>query len=286
MKVKIAVLLFYLFCVTFSYGQQNSDSATIRFNNWILSADSILPSLQLDTLRGKIQTLYTKGHKLRAQTIQSLVEHCVAFYEQKLPKIKFTVQLVILDKTDWNKLAIYPPYGMPNNVPKMNRIFIAADKKAVGKLFGQTDTLPDNELSDFDYIVLHELGHNFFLRLNNTDTKKSWANEFLASYFAICYLKDSKSKKGLPQIDQTNFQPQHKTLEDFDNLYSEINPQNYAWYQGKFQELGYKLYTRFGITLIKDFIDNFKTNGKNLDPITLLKQLAPDITKQFLEQMK
>jgi hypothetical protein len=283
MQVKILIAL-CLLCTFSSYGQQNPDSAAAQENKWKQRFDSSLTSLHVDTLEGKIKTLYSKNYRLRAETIQLLVENCAKYYEQKFPDVKFTAELLLLDSNNWKKLPIAIPYGMPSSM--RNKLLIAADKKAVGKLFGQTDTLPDNQLSDFDYIALHELGHNFLFRLIDTDTKQRWANEFLASYFAICYLNDTKSKKGLPQINRTEFQPKHKTLEDFERLYSGVGAQNYAWYQGKFQELGYKLYPKFKIELIRVFMANYKSGGKQLEAVTLLKQMAPEITRQFLKEMK
>jgi hypothetical protein len=283
MQVSI-IIAFCLLCAFPCYGQQNPDSAAVQVNKWRQQFDSSLASLQLDTLDGKIKTRYSKNYRLRAETIQSLVENCTNYYEAKFPGVKFTAELLLLDSSEWKKLPIDIPYGMPNT--RRNKLLIGADKKAVGELFGQTDTLPDNQLSDFDYIALHELGHNFFLRLTDTDAKQKWANEFLASYFAICYLSDTKSKKGLPQINRTNFRPEHKSLEDFERLYSDVGAQNYAWYQGKFQDLGYRLYPKFKIKLIKEFMVNYKPGGKQLEAVTLLKQLSPDITRQFLEEMK
>jgi hypothetical protein len=260
-------------------GQKNIEIPPDRF-------DTLLTTFQLDTLNGRIKTIYTKGYELRAKTMQSLVEKCSEFYEQKFPDLKFTVQLLLLNKSDWNKLEIGLPYGMPNSLTTRDKLMIAADKNAVGKLFGGADTLADNILSDFDYIALHELGHNFLMRQRKTDAKQNWANEFLASYFAICYIKESKIPAGLPQKDQTNFKPQHKTLKDFEDLYLQVGPENYAWYQGKFQELGYRLYPKYKIDLIRTFIENYSISGKHLDPIDLLRQLAPEITNQWLEEMK
>jgi hypothetical protein len=65
-----------------------------------------------------------------------------------------------------------------------------------------------------------------------------------------------------------------------------MSPRNYAWYQGKFQMLGYQLYPTFNTGLISEFIGNYKFDGKKLDPLSLLRQLSPDIMKQFLEEMK
>ena len=287
MQVKVIIYVLFLLHVFSSYGQQNADSAFIQLRNkWLLRFDTTLALLQLDTLEGKIKARHSKNYKLRAETIQSLVENCAGYYEKRFPGVNFTVELLLLDKQDWNKVIFVIPYGMPASIIERNKLVLAADKKAVGKFFGQTDSLPDNVLSEFDYIALHELGHNFLLRVTKTDAKKEWANEFLASYFAISYLNENKINKGLPQIDQSDFQPKYKTLDDFEKFYFGMSPQNYAWYQGKFQKLGYQLYPKFNIGLLREFIKNYEMPGKKLDPISLLQQLAPDIMTKFLEEMK
>jgi hypothetical protein len=80
-------------------------------------------------------------------------------------------------------------YGMPNAWYGIRKLFIAADKQAVGKLFGEVDHTPGNTLSTFDCIAIHELGHIFLTGFAQTHTGKKWADEFLASYFAIFFFK-------------------------------------------------------------------------------------------------
>ena len=179
-----------------------------------------------------------------------------------------------------------PPYGMPNSISNINKVFIAADKKAVAQLFGQTDNLPDSILSMFDNIALHELGHIFLINLKHTHFEERWANEFLASYFAICFLEESHSKSGLPRVDLSGYQPHYKSLEDFERLYSQMNGPNFAWFQGKFVELGYELYPKYKTGLLNRFIVGQSVSGKDLNPLTLLKQLEPKITNQWLAEMK
>lgn len=90
----------------------------------------------------------------------------------------------------------------------------------------------------------------------------------------------------MPQVGETGYQPKYKTLADFERLYSNVGAPNYGWYQGRFQELGYQLYSKFKTDLIKKFIGNYSVNGKHLDPLILLQQLAPEITNQWLKEMK
>lgn len=249
---------------------------------------AVINAFHWDTLTGKIPVLYSKNYKVRAQTIQALVEKCAAFYEPLFPEIKFDLYVMVLNQKDWNKIHLnnLSSYGMPNCIPEIGKLFIAADKQAIGKLFGETDNTSDTHLSKFDCIALHELGHAFLQKLNHLYTGKLWSDEFLASYFAICFFEQNKNYPGLPQVGEIGYQPEYKTLADFERLYTKVGDQNYGWYQAQFQNLGYELYPEFKITLLKKFIDNYSTDGKKLDPLLLLQQLAPEMTNKWMKEMK
>lgn len=162
--ISITAFLFYTIC---SYGQQLSVQQ-IADPDAAMGAkmESYIVTLHLDTLRGKIVALYCKNYKVRAKTIQSMVEKCAGFYKSKFPDAKFDLQIMILNKKDWHQIHLEElsgsEYGMPTAWSIINKLFIAADKKAVGKLFGEVDNTSDTHLSEFDCIALHELGHIFF----------------------------------------------------------------------------------------------------------------------------
>jgi hypothetical protein len=245
--------------------------------------------LQLDTLHGTIPALYSDRYKVRAATIQSLVEKCAAFYRTEFPDVAFDLRIMVLDSLDWRRIHLEEygsPYGMPTAWSEISKLFISADKQAVGRLFGESDNLPDTVLSQFDCIALHELGHIFMEKFNHTNTGKKWSDEFLASYFAICFFEENKNYPGLPQVGESGYQPEHKTLEDFEKLYSNVGARNYGWYQGQFQNLGYALYPKFKTDLLRKFIESDSADEKKPDPLTLLQQLAPAITSQWLKGMK
>ena len=109
-----------------------------------------------------------------------MVKQCAIFYEQQFPDIKFHLQIMVLDQKAWHQVHIddYQLYGMADPESLINKLFIGADKKAIGALLGETDTLPDSLLSDFDCIVLHELGHFFFTKYENIYFSRRWTNEF------------------------------------------------------------------------------------------------------------
>lgn len=249
--------------------------------------NSAVNTFHWDTLRGKIPVLYSKNYKVRAKAVQALVEECAEFYKPLFPKIKFDLHIMVLTQDDWNKIHLtsLSSYGMPNCIPEISKLFIAADKKAVGELFGETDNTPDTHLSEFDCIALHELGHAFLQSFNKLYTGKLWADEFLASYFAICFFEQHNEYPGLPQVGETGYIPKYKTLTDFEQLYSNMEAQNYGWYQAQFQNLGNELYPKFRTGLLEIFIDNYSETGKKLSPLDLLKQIAPEITTGWLKEM-
>jgi hypothetical protein len=281
------IFIVLAFVVSTMFGQTIKDSSKILFGQY----NSLLFRFDLDTIQGKITALYNKPYEVRANAVHRLLSDCSAFYNEQFPDVIFNPQVLILDSQSWNMIArtipnSLPVYGLPDAEPKVNKIFIAADKKAVAELFGLKDDLPDSVLSEFDYIALHELGHIFLERYEKTFTHWQWADEFLASYFAICYLKQVNDTLGLPQLDQTGYQPKYKSLVYFDSLYEGVGPANYAWYQGKFQKLATQLYPLFKLKMLKIFISNYSVNGKKEDPLEFLKHLSPSITDSWAEEMK
>jgi hypothetical protein len=296
MKFKINIIILLLLCTSYIYGQRAIDSSVVQLQERLHGFDSSLATLQLDTLQGKIKAIYSKNYRLRAELIQTMVEKCCKFYEQKFPEIKFTAQLLILDTNDFSNV-LFPfttktTYGMPFCILKRNSIVMGADKKAVSEQLGSDNTpTPDSILSWFDGIALHELGHVFFGVVKNIHPKENWASEFIANYFAECYYAETipgffKDIDSPAQNNAPKYQPKYKTLEDFEQLYVQVGARNYGWYQGKFNDLCDRLYPKFKIELIRKIIANYSANGENLDMLILLKQITPEITNKWLEEMK
>jgi hypothetical protein len=209
------------------------------------------------------------------------------FYEAKFPDKKFNASLYLLNKSDWEKPPFDEPYGMPFYNRHNIIMVVAAEKNALRRLTGLPDdpVKSDSILSTFDYQPIHELGHYFFFTLNNL-YKEKWLNEFLATYFLICFIKEKNLVPELEDQLKANYPVAHKTLEDFQKLYGGVGPANYHWYQCKFAQLGYKLYPQFKIELIKKVIENYSPTGQNLNGISLLKNLAPGTMDKWLKDMQ
>jgi hypothetical protein len=277
------LLVLILFITYQSVWAQQTDS--IKGNRKVM--DSTFATENLVVLNENPNTLYSAGFDVRAKTVQKLINDCVNFYENIFPENKFRVHLYLLNRADWEKQHFEQPYGMPFYDPDYDILLIAAEKNALAKLTGLKDIpeTPDSVLTGLDYQPLHELGHYFFFTLNKIN-KEKWFNEFLATYFLICFIKGKNIAPELEKELQANYPVTYKTLEDFQKLYGNVGPSNYHWYQCKFAQLGFRLYPHFKTNLIKTVIENYSPSGKNLDGISLLKNLAPGTMNEWLKEMQ
>ena len=88
--------------------------------------DSVLKSEYLIQLNGYPKTSYSAGFETRAKTLQTLIKNCADFYENIFPQKHFSVNLFILNKTDWEKPRFQFPYGIPFYDPEYDIMLIAA----------------------------------------------------------------------------------------------------------------------------------------------------------------
>ncbi len=251
------------------------------------SVDSILLSENLVSLKGNPTILYSAGFDTRAITLQKLFNDCINYYEGIFPEEKFAPHVYILNKNDWERPNFEEPYGMPFYSQYYDILVIAAEKDALAKLTGLKDVpkTSDSILTGLDYQPLHELGHYFFFTLNKIN-KEKWFNEFLATYFLICYLKERNLEPNLEDELKADYPVEHRSLEDFQKFYLKVGPSNYHWYQSKFAKLGFKLYPQFKTDHIKEVLDNYKPGGKDLNGISLLRDLAPETLNDWLKEMR
>jgi hypothetical protein len=279
-STQIAIVLTFIFS---TLKAQQIDSIKNSKNG----IDSILASEQLIMLDGQPITFCSMDAVVRSKVIRRLIHNCINFYEPLFPGNKFNVRVYILNKPDWVKAPFEQPYGMPFYNDLNEIMVIAAEKNALRRLSGLPDDpeKSDSILSSLDYQPLHELGHYFFFTLNKVK-KEKWLNEFLATYFLICFLKSNNLEPNLEEEMKADYPVTHRTLEDFQKFYGGVGPRNYGWYQVKFAKLGFELYPSFKLELIRLVLQNYAPNGKNLDGVTLLKGLAPETMNAWLETMQ
>ncbi len=285
MKKEYLIILIIPLAFSFSAGCLGQSRGNALQNK--ISIDTILANEHLNELDGKPETFYSDGFQTRSKTLQKLLRSCISFYEEQFPGNEFNLRVYILNKADWNKPPFGVPYGMPFYTSRNRILVIAAEKNALRKLSGLPDEplTPDSVLYGFDYQPLHELGHYFFFTLHEL-YKEKWLNEFLATYFMICYIKEKNIAPELEAEFKTDYHVSHRNLKDFENFYMDVGPSNYNWYQQKFAQLGYALYPRLKTGLIRAALKNYSPGGKNLNGVDLIRSLDPETINTWLKSMK
>lgn len=72
--------------------------------------------------------------------------------------------------------------------------------------------------------------------------------------------------------------PQHRSLADFERLYSGVGADNYIWYQGRFSERVFALFATERFDFLRKVKDAFPRGSKD--------KLAPDQLLEQLEKIK
>src|SRR5690606_18911481 len=91
-----------------------------------------------------------------------------------------------------------------------------------------------------DLVGLHELGH-VFAGAYGIRVQSKWFNEWLATYFCYAFLRahrplDAHLWEGILQGYVDAVQPEHRTLDAFEQIYFGVGARNYVWYQARFQQ--------------------------------------------------
>ena len=129
-----------------------------------------------------------------------------------------------------------------------------------------------------DLVGYHELGHLYVGEWGiNPHTR--WFSELLATYFGYAFMAER-----LPELARTweivsrsdaGNTPEHRSLADFERLYSGVGADNYIWYQGRFSE---RVFAIFAIERL-----DFLRKVKDAFPGPPNQRLASD---QLLEQLE
>jgi len=85
---------------------------------------------------------------------------------------------------------------------------------------------------------------------------QSWLAEFVASYLAYDTLRaispeDAALWQEGAEASRAEPIPTHVSLEDFNRLYFGVGPDNYGWYQGRFQERVAQVQAKSGLGFIR-----------------------------------
>jgi hypothetical protein len=259
--------------------------------------------LDLPSLPGPVPTYYDHGAKTRAERLQADIREMNNFYQERLG-VQVAVNLAVLNSNQWTRVNPIP-FGLPGVLGEPPVVFIPAYSGgwAYRKMLARKEAIPADVWQDFlrtsqqtfeaasddfvDFIALHELGHALLVHYG-IDPSCNWLNEFLASYFGYAFLAERRPERkpvialfGRPP--QTH--PKHTTLADFERLYFLVD--DYAWYQGRFEQRIQEMYPQAGLQFIKDLKRTLPRTAAIPEGVSIpdqvVNRLPPEVVVEKLE---
>jgi len=208
-------------------------------------------------------------------------ERCARAYEfmRNLFSVEPRFDMYILAERDWASHTTERTYGMAHAT--LQRLTMACEPSDFWRGFveiirasspesyqellaiygqerGQADLSPF-----FNLLVVHELAHIFQYQ-GQCDLPRLWLGEVfvnlcLHAYIAVIEPEQLPILETAPpllaKVDAGGLK-QH-TLEDFEMLYTNMDPQNYGWYQAHFHMAAKQIYDTAGIEVLKALWQTF-----------------------------
>jgi hypothetical protein len=227
-------------------------------------------------LKGRIVTCYTPGYRNRAVFLQEFLTGELSFVQQRL-RISVPLTLAVLDERQWPLAERELPYAMPS-VHGDPPIALVAANWAAAKDFYPTAEVAGNptllreiarhrltwdqaNAQTGDLLSAHELGHAVIDAYGIVPGSR-WLDEFLASYVWYAYMRERRPEQlwlfDVLQAGNQLERPQRfVTLTELDKNYraiveSDLQTNNYGWYQGQLIERVRKIYPVRGFDFLKE----------------------------------
>jgi hypothetical protein len=241
-------------------------------------------------------TYFPSGFESRARAVKSLVEEATAHLDARLG-VRADVTLAVLDRSRWEALITWQPYGVPGVAGQPPVVFMPAtddgvaaqdalairsgvDPKVIEELGKAGWTYEQAARRYVDLIALHELGHTYVMRLGIWPNSR-WLNELLATYVGYAFMRERKPEMevlwaGMLSAYRSAVRPQASSLAEFDSKYFGVGPQVYVWYQAQFQVLVKHVYDVHGLSVLEAMRPAFGSPSRELvEPAAIAARLAP-----------
>ena len=257
--------------------------------------------LGLDSLEAGYRVFYSDGYAERAADIGNLVSGATRFYRDKLGIEVKDLSIALLDPADYESAAF--PGGYPYGIPfaedlvivhpadlsqgLVRDVFSPYEKGASPRILARLGAAGCDYAGAlpimFDAISLHEIGH-VLTDAYSLDTRQAWFNEFMATYFGYIYMRDFRPEMALVwdvvmEVSREGYQPAHSSLDDLNNMYTDVGLDNYIWYQNVIQDRVHVVCDLHGIEFIrkvKQRLDNdTSTFDTAIDLVSALDEIAP-----------
>ena len=210
---------------------------------------------------GDMEVFHGEGKVSEARQLADMLERAALFFSRELG-VKEAFSLAFLEQENWARVT-QAPYGMPFvSGPPYVVVFSASEDHELYRLVEQT--LGGSELArevglENDQLIrlfialigFHELGH-VYARESGLQSPEKWIFEFNATYLAYAFLARNRPEWAeiwvkAAAIIAEQIQPQHRSLEDFEELYVRVGTESYAWFQCVFLEQAAAVFEKEGL---------------------------------------
>jgi len=247
----------------------------------------------------QLKVFYSPGNEARTKTIAERCEKAIK-YGEGLVGFAPKVSLLVLNPEHWKKYATSGPYGMPHYTDDETLVVASEDNDFWKSFIPPLDQLPvelatkikgayttaDGSLSMmafFDLLAIHELGHGFHLQGGLT-MQRLWMQELFVNIMLHTYIAENEPQN-LPALEVfpemvvasgTNGY-EFTTLDDFEKRYSNMNPNNYGWYQCRLHVAGKNIYNSGGEDTFIKLWNGLKENSEIMNDEQLITFLKKEV---------
>jgi hypothetical protein len=202
-------------------------------------------------------------------------ERCARAYEfmRNLFSVEPRFDMYILAERDWASYTHEPTYGMPHatlqrlsmacepsdfwrGLVEMIRASSLESYQKLLAIYGQESGQVDLSLF-FNLLVVHELAH-LFQHPGQCNLPRFWLSEVFVNLCLHAYIAAIEPEQLpiletapplLAKVEASGIM--HRTLADFEMLYTNMDPQNYGWYQAHFHIAAKQIYDIAGVGVLK-----------------------------------
>jgi hypothetical protein len=242
------------------------------------TAPSVIDAVQKaapQRIDGPIPAHVSGGAEQRAKELQAMLVSGMAFYEERIG-VSPTFTLALLDPPAWKAVVgDSVPYGLPFVSRGVMVLPYQKEGAIVTGYMAHASYLPEEvvklveasrrpfaaHVADMvDLVGYHELGH-LYVREWGIKSDTRWFGELLATYFGYAFMAERKPDLArsweIVSKSDARTTPQHRSLADFERLYSGVGAGNYIWYQNRFSERVFAVFRTEGLDFLRKVKDAF-----------------------------
>lgn len=245
----------------------------------------------------------SKGSEMRAHQLARRCQQAYRFFADML-EFQPTLRLLILAPEHWEYYTGSPMFGIPQTIDKQT-VAVAGQNAELWKMIvPPLDLLPPSQAQALqsaygqaggsvdvagfmDLLAVHEVGHVFIDQKTGQfdfHIPRRWLIELFCNLglhaFVATHDQDQILKLEVyPQVivNIGNNHLNHRTLDDFEQLYAGMEPPNFAWYQCKLHVAAKKVYDAAGSEAICRLFKAIVESKAGLSDEQLAKHLRADV---------